>query len=450
MENTNATATEPAGTERIVSVNDYGRTGINSWHRIARVALIVAVLSAAVAMSVHRAKAYIRAKSAPQIQEQRQATTAEAQPGRRTFPASAIPTAPAATSPATPAAAKLSDIQGCADGQPSEPMKAQDGTLILTPTGQPVRVCHDGQILIPPLPMPAQQPQPTYQAHAASQSAGTATAAAPVATKRDDGDIVLPQRDAGLSNNGPHTAQATASGQFAARALTDSDARDAADGATGSHRSLKSLLRATPTVAVQAQRIGDRNMLLPEGRTIDCNLSLRVISEVSGMAVCVLSSYVYGDTGVVVLAEPGSVATGDYIAFSEQGQRRLFITWSRLKTTSGVIININSPASDALGTSGVEGYVDNRWADRIGAAVLLSSVKDVIGYQTARAGADRDNSGGVNVFPNTTEAGSRLAERILESTINIKPTIYKNQGDRASITVRRDLDFGSVYVLQSK
>jgi type IV secretion system protein VirB10 len=43
-----------------------------------------------------------------------------------------------------------------------------------------------------------------------------------------------------------------------------------------------------------------------------------------------------------------------------------------------------------------------------------------------------------------------MTEKVLESTINIKPTIYTNQGDRGTIFVARDLDFGSVYALQAR
>lgn len=207
------------------------------------------------------------------------------------------------------------------------------------------------------------------------------------------------------------------------------------------------LLTPSDTPKVQAGLLGDRNLILPKGRTIDCALTVRVINEVAGMATCVLNSDVYSDNGRVVLLERGSEAVGEYAATMAQGQRRLFLLWTRVKTPTGVVINLNSPAADALGTSGLVGYVDNHWWDRLGAAFLLSLVQDGIGLATAtQAGGGGAQS--LGIYQHSATTGNRMAELILQSTINIKPTLYKNQGDRGTIFVARDLDFSTVYELQ--
>jgi len=197
---------------------------------------------------------------------------------------------------------------------------------------------------------------------------------------------------------------------------------------------------------VTASMIGDRNMLLPKGRTIDCGLSMRLVNEVSGMATCVLSSNVYSDNGRTLLLERGSEASGEYMAAMQQGQRRLFVLWSRIKTPNGVVISLNSPGADGLGTSGMDGIIDNHWWDRIGAAFLLSMVQDVITYETT----PKQGTQSVAVFQQTSQTGNRMAEKVLESTINIKPTLFKNQGDRGTIFVARDLDFSTVYALRAR
>ena len=213
--------------------------------------------------------------------------------------------------------------------------------------------------------------------------------------------------------------------------------------------SIGSLLTPSSTPKVQAGMIGDRNMILPKGKSIDCALTVRVINEVAGMATCVLTADVYSDNGRVVLLDRGSEAVGEYSATMAQGQRRLFLLWTRVKTPQGVVINLNSPAADALGTSGLAGYVDNHWWDRLGAAFLLSIVQDAIGFATAQA-AGGGAQGQLSIYQNSATTGNRMAEVVLQSTINIKPTLYKNQGDRATIFVARDLDFGTVYALHAE
>ena len=213
--------------------------------------------------------------------------------------------------------------------------------------------------------------------------------------------------------------------------------------------SIGSLLTPSSTPKVEAGMIGDRNMILPKGKSIECALTVRVVNEVAGMATCLLTSDVYSDNGRVVLLDRGTEAVGEYAATMAQGQRRLFLLWTRVKTPNGVVINLNSPAADALGTSGLAGYVDNHWWDRLGAAFLLSIVQDAIGFATAQA-AGGGAQGQLSIYQNSAATGNRMAEVVLQSTINIKPTLYKNQGDRATIFVARDLDFGTVYALHAE
>ena len=195
--------------------------------------------------------------------------------------------------------------------------------------------------------------------------------------------------------------------------------------------------------------IGDRNMILPKGRSIDCGLSMRLISDLPGLASCVLSQNVYSDNGKVLLLERGSEAEGEYSAGMAQGQKRIFVLWTRIKTPKGVVINLNSPGADDLGTSGLPGAVNNHWWERLGAAVLLTVVQDAIAYKTAQS-SNSGTGGTLAVYQNTSQTTNNMAETILASTINIKPTLYKNQGDRGTIYVARDLDFGSVYALRAR
>lgn len=208
---------------------------------------------------------------------------------------------------------------------------------------------------------------------------------------------------------------------------------------------LGSQLSGTQTAKVSANTLGDRSMVLAKGKSIDCTLTSRIISELPGFVTCELQSNVYSDDGRVVLLEKGSEATGEFGNTVAQGQHRIFVLWDRIKTPKGVLISLNSPGTDSLGTSGLPGYVDNRWFERIGSAFMLSFIKDAIAYKIAEKSGG--SGAGTVAFQNTSETGDKMTEKVLESTINLKPVLYKNQGETLAIFVARDLDFGSVYKL---
>ena len=193
--------------------------------------------------------------------------------------------------------------------------------------------------------------------------------------------------------------------------------------------------------------LGDRNMIVPKGTLFLCSLKTRVISATSGFIGCQVTRNVLSDNGRVLLIERGSHMDGEYrIVSIKPGVTRIPVLWTRVRTPQGVTIDLESPATGALGESGLGGYVDNRWGERLGAAVMLSLVNDALKYAIASQNAN--GSGNTVLLPNTTDQGSKLAEKVLETTINIPPLLYQNQGGVVGVYVSRDLDFSSVYELR--
>ena len=193
--------------------------------------------------------------------------------------------------------------------------------------------------------------------------------------------------------------------------------------------------------------LGNRSLTLPKGTAFTCALKTKVVSAASGFIGCQVLRNVYSDDGRVLLIERGSHMDGEYRASSVRpGTVRIPVMWTRIRTPHGVTVDIESPGTGQLGESGIDGYVDNRWVERIGAAMLVSLINDavqlVIQQQTSDSQAD------TIILPSTTASTSKLAEKVLESTINIPPLIYQNQGGIVGIYVARDVDFSSVYELQ--
>ena len=206
-------------------------------------------------------------------------------------------------------------------------------------------------------------------------------------------------------------------------------------------------LQGSATPRVKATTLGDRSLTLPKGTAFTCALKTRVISATSGLVGCQVQRDVYSDNGRVLLVERGSHMDGEYrIASVRPGTVRIPVLWTRIRTPNGVTVDVESPGTGQLGESGIDGHVDNRWGDRIGAAMLLSLIDDSVKLVIQNQMQDRDAD--TIVLPSTTENTSKLAEKVLDSTINIPPLIYQNQGGIVGIYVARDVDFSSVYALQ--
>lgn len=203
-------------------------------------------------------------------------------------------------------------------------------------------------------------------------------------------------------------------------------------------------LEHSATARVSAQRPFNRTLTVPKGTIFQCALQTRVVTATSGFVNCLVQRDVYGHDGKVVLVERGSSLVGEYrMVAVRPGLTRIPVVWTRVLTPTAVSVDLESPAIGQLGESGIGGYVDNRWPERIGAALLLSMVDDAIKLASER----QDSNGNTVYLPSTTSQGSKLAEEVLKTTINIPPLLYQNQGGLVGVYVARDLDFSNVYRL---
>lgn len=210
-------------------------------------------------------------------------------------------------------------------------------------------------------------------------------------------------------------------------------------------------LQGSETPSVVASQLGNRSLTLPKGTAFTCALKTRIISAASGLVGCQVQRHVFSEDGKVLLLERGSHMDGEYRIMSlRPGMIRIPVLWTRIRTPLGVTVDIDSPGTGPLGESGVDGYMDKRWGERIGAAVLMSliddSVKLIIQNQSQQSNLDGSST---VILPSATANSSKLAEKVLDSTINIPPLIYQNQGGIVGIYVARDLDFSSVYALRA-
>jgi type IV secretion system protein VirB10 len=203
---------------------------------------------------------------------------------------------------------------------------------------------------------------------------------------------------------------------------------------------LDQLRRGSTIGLARASRLPDRNFLIAAGTSIPCTLQTAMDTATPGYVTCLVGQDVYSDNGAVVLMEKGAKVLGEYRSGMRQGQRRLFVLWTRAATPAGVAIGLASPASDALGRAGFDGQIDSHFWERFGGALLLSIVDD-----TSAAIASRNDPNGT-----VTRVPSDAAGIALQNSINIPPSLTKPQGAQVAIFVAQDLDFSSVYGLKAR
>lgn len=229
--------------------------------------------------------------------------------------------------------------------------------------------------------------------------------------------------------------------QTAGSTIRSSDNDRIANADSASPTNLDTLRRSSVIGQTQARALPDRNFLITAGSFIPCVLQTAMDSSQPGYVSCIVPRNVYSDNGRVVLLEKGTRIIGEYQGGLNRGQYRLFVLWTRALTPRGIAIDVNSPATDALGRGGVDGRVNNFFWKRFGAALLFSLVEDA-----ATVGAEAAGNSGSN----TTRVPSDASSTILQQNEQIKPVLRKNQGEDVGITVAQDFDFSAVYGLALK
>lgn len=275
------------------------------------------------------------------------------------------------------------------------------GTAVQTP---PVRI----PAQVPP---PASSAPPVGPAMLAASPAGEANSHAPV--------MIIDNSKIKGSPGGGRSADAgaTPAVNSANNALLSSDEQFAA--------------RIAGTGDNKATRISNPSQIVPQGAVIPAVLETSLNSDLPGFARALVSREVKSFDGSKVLIPRGSRLIGQYKSGLASGVTRAYIIWNRLIRPDGVSIQLSSPATDQLGQAGLAGDVDTHFAERFGAAMLLSIVSGL------------SNTGSSNTIVIGTSSGAQsAASDALSANAKIPPTIKVAQGTAIQVFVARDLDFG--------
>lgn len=191
------------------------------------------------------------------------------------------------------------------------------------------------------------------------------------------------------------------------------------------------------------------DLYIPENTPISCALTRRFVSDVAGKLQCVLTDDVYSASKKIRLLDKGSTASLVYkTGMLNHGQARVFVMATKIRTQQPPFMDVplvDTDAAGELGEAGVDGWIDTHFKDRFLGAAMLGMIPDIANAATDNVASTDRNT---DYTQNSREAFAELAKTAFENSVNIPPTIYKNQGEIITLITGRDIDFSKVYTLK--
>jgi type IV secretion system protein VirB10 len=192
--------------------------------------------------------------------------------------------------------------------------------------------------------------------------------------------------------------------------------------------------------SVTAKQLPHPALTVPAGEVIPATLETAINSELAGMVRAITTRDVYALSGQKLLIPKGSTLVGQFNSGVTQGQSRIFVVWNRLQMANGIIVTMNSPATDSIGRSGVGAdYIDRHFFERFGTSALLS----VLGAYSAMDGVNgQDQYNSKSQYRmNIANSFQQSSQQTLQQDMLTGPTLQLNQGAAITVFVAHDLDF---------
>lgn len=128
----------------------------------------------------------------------------------------------------------------------------------------------------------------------------------------------------------------------------------------------------------------------------------------------------------------------------KHGQGRAFIIATKQHTRLPPYLDI--PLVDTS-AAGVDGWTDSHFWERLGGALMVGMIPDIGAWASTNAGKKDRNT---DYTENSRQAMADIARTTLDNSINIPPTLYKNQDEIINLITGEDIDFSNIYTLRMK
>ena len=193
---------------------------------------------------------------------------------------------------------------------------------------------------------------------------------------------------------------------------------------------------ALPSAIKQAEVIANPSNTVIQGTMIQAVMETALDSSLPGQTRAIISEDVFSYDGSRLLIPRGSRLIGRYRSGIEVAQKRVTIAWDRIVLPNNQTVQISSFGGDALGRSGVTGFVDTRFDERFGSAALIS----IISAAPSVAAAQVEDETTADVLEDVGDDLADATDSVIGEYLSIGPVIYVDQGARVTVMVDRDLE----------
>ena len=193
---------------------------------------------------------------------------------------------------------------------------------------------------------------------------------------------------------------------------------------------------ALPSAITQAEVIANPSNTVIQGTMIQAVMETALDSSLPGQTRAIISEDVFSYDGSRLLIPRGSRLIGRYRSGIEIAQKRVTIAWDRIILPNNQTVQISSFGGDALGRSGVTGFVDTRFDERFGSAALIS----IISAAPSVAAAQVEDETTADVLEDVGDDLADATDSVIGEYLAIGPVIYVDQGARVTVMVDRDLE----------
>lgn len=208
-------------------------------------------------------------------------------------------------------------------------------------------------------------------------------------------------------------------------------------------------LQADDQATAVAYRLPDRDRFLTEGTPLACIPDAPITSDVAGAFRCKVRGAVFASSGNVPLLDDGTWISGRVGEGLRRGQRRLFVTFTKIETPDGCMVRIRAPGADALGQAGLDGEIDTKFFQRFGAYIGMAFLDAAMQAAVLAASNVAGRNGGIS-FYQFQNAGRQGGRDIFADDAAVPSTLYRNQAEPIVVRLTQDVDMRPCWRLRMR